>query len=133
METHAIDGPLIRSQDALRLDEQAGKLQETYLKRAVLDRRGVDHIVRSPTQLLNAIFSHGRKDFSLQRYKGLGEMNPDQLWDTTLDPSIRSLLQVTISLADEADDLFNTLMGEKVEPRRDFIQDNALKVVNLDI
>ena len=131
-ETHSIDGPLIRSQDARRLDEQAGKLQQTYLKRAILKRKDVEQIVRSPSQLLDAIFSFGRKGFSLQRYKGLGEMNPDQLWETTLDPSIRSLLQVTTSQADEADDLFNTLMGEKVEPRRDFIQNNALKVVNLD-
>ncbi len=131
-EVQSIDGPLIRSQDARRLDEQAAKLQETYIKRAVLNRKGQEYIIRSPSQLLEAITNLGKKGFAVQRYKGLGEMNPDQLWDTTLDPSIRTLLQVTISLADEADELFNTLMGEKVEPRRDFIQKNALKVVNLD-
>ena len=131
-EVQSIDGPLIRSQDARRLDEQAAKLQETYIKRAILNRKGQEYIIRSPSQLLEAITNLGKKGFAVQRYKGLGEMNPDQLWDTTLDPSIRTLLQVTISLADEADELFNTLMGEKVEPRRDFIQKNALKVVNLD-
>jgi len=82
--------------------------------------------VRSPTQLLRTIFDWGRKGMTLQRYKGLGEMNPQQLWETTLDENARTLLQVKVEHADEADDLFAKLMGDVVEPRRDFIQENAL-------
>ncbi len=132
-EERVIDGPLIRSQDAIRLDERAPRLQSTYLKRAVLRRKEEEVVVRSPTQLLDAIIAFGRKGLQVQRYKGLGEMNPDQLWETTLDPDARSLLQVKVSQVDQASDLFETLMGDVVEPRRDFIQSNALSVVNLDI
>ena len=79
------------------------------------------------------MFEAGRKGVAVQRYKGLGEMNADQLWDTTLDANARSLLQVRIREGDEADDLFAKLMGDEVEPRRDFIQTNALSVANLDV
>ena len=82
--------------------------------------------------LLDAIFAAGRKGISMQRYKGLGEMNAEQLWETTLDPNVRSLLQVKVSDATDADGLFSRLMGDEVEPRREFIQDNALNVANLD-
>jgi DNA gyrase subunit B len=125
-EAVAIDGTLIASADARKLDRLAGDLQQAYLKAGILKRKDETVEVRSPTQLLNAIFDWGRKGLSLQRYKGLGEMNPEQLWETTLDENARTLLSVKVEHADEADDLFAKLMGDIVEPRREFIQDNAL-------
>jgi DNA gyrase subunit B len=89
--------------------------------------------VTRPSELLDAIFAAGRKGLSVQRYKGLGEMNAEQLWETTLDPDVRSLLQVEIAQADVADEIFTRLMGDVVEPRREFIQENALSVANLDV
>jgi DNA gyrase subunit B len=128
-----IDGPLIASADARRLDARAEDLQEIYAKAATLTRKDASHEIRSPKQLLDAIFAAGTKGLSMQRYKGLGEMNPEQLWVTTLDHDARSLLQVRIRELDQADDLFVKLMGDMVEPRRAFIQDNALSVANLDV
>jgi DNA gyrase subunit B len=125
-ETVAIDGAVIASADARRLDRMAGDLQNTYLKIGTLKRKDEEREVRSPTQLLDAIFEWGRKGVALQRYKGLGEMNADQLFETTLDHNARTLLQVKVQHVDEAEDLFTKLMGEVVEPRREFIQDNAL-------
>ena len=90
-------------------------------------------IVSRPSELLNAILAAGRKGLSIQRYKGLGEMNAEQLWETTLDPNARSLLRVEVDQADVADEIFTRLMGDIVEPRREFIQDNALNVANLDV
>ena len=88
---------------------------------------------RAPTSLLDAVTAAGRKGLTLQRYKGLGEMNPEQLWETTLDPNVRSLLQVKVNEVADADDMFTKLMGDVVEPRREFIQANALNVANLDV
>jgi DNA gyrase subunit B len=125
-EAVAIDAALFASADARKLDKMASELQATYLKAGRLARKDDTREVRSPSELLNAIFEWGRKGLSLQRYKGLGEMNPEQLWETTLDENARSLLLVKVQHADEADELFAKLMGDVVEPRREFIQDNAL-------
>jgi len=125
-EAVAIDGAVIASADARRLDRMAQELQSTYLKAGRLTRKDETREIRSPSELLEAIFDWGRKGLSLQRYKGLGEMNPEQLWETTLDENARSLLLVKVQHADEAGELFAKLMGDVVEPRREFIQDNAL-------
>ena len=131
-ETHVIDGPLIRSAEARKLDGMAKRLQAHYVRRGTLKRKDREVVVRGPTQLLDAILDFGREGLQIQRYKGLGEMNPDQLWETTLDPEVRALLKVRVNEADEANELFETLMGDVVEPRREFIQSHALEVVNLD-
>jgi DNA gyrase subunit B len=98
---------------------------------AETDKKGV--IVTRPSELLDAVLAAGRKGLSIQRYKGLGEMNAEQLWETTLDPANRSLLRVEVAQADVADEIFTRLMGDVVEPRREFIQENALSVANLDV
>ena len=105
--------------------------EEGAVRERAPDPRG--NLVTRPTQLLEAILAAGRKGLSVQRYKGLGEMNADQLWETTLDPANRALLQVEVAQADVADEIFTRLMGDVVEPRRDFIQENALNVANLDV
>lgn len=132
-ESWTIDARLIGSADAIRLDRKAAHLQEIYAKPARLRRKDSDKVIHGPIDLLEAVFAAGRKGISMQRYKGLGEMNPEQLWETTLDANVRSLLRVKVSELDEADDLFTKLMGDVVEPRRDFIRENALSVANLDV
>ena len=132
-EVYTIDGKLIASSDALRLDQRAGHLQDIYAKPAMLRRKETEIELHSPTELLDAVFEAGRKGISIQRYKGLGEMNPEQLWETTLDVNVRSLLKVHVRELDQADDMFTKLMGDVVEPRRDFIKENALQVANLDV
>jgi DNA gyrase subunit B len=89
--------------------------------------------ITRPSDLLDAILAAGRKGLSIQRYKGLGEMNAEQLWETTLDPQNRAMLRVEVTQAEMADEIFTRLMGDVVEPRREFIQDNALNVANLDV
>jgi DNA gyrase subunit B len=133
MESHVIDGPFIASADALKLDHYAEHLQEVYAKPAVLKRKDTSLVVHGPSDLLNAVMETGLKGLSTQRYKGLGEMNPEQLWETTLDTNTRTLLQVKIKEGEDADDIFSRLMGDVVEPRREFIQENALEVANLDV
>jgi len=131
-ESHLIDASLIGSADARRMDQMFERLQEVYAGPAKLRRKDDFTAVAGPITLLDAVFSSGRKGLSMQRYKGLGEMNADQLWETTLDPNDRTLLQVKVNDATDADSLFSRLMGDEVEPRRDFIQENALNVANLD-
>jgi DNA gyrase subunit B len=127
-----IDDALLGSADARKLDEYAPKLQEAYPKPGLLRRKDIEIAIHGPISLFEAVTDAARKGVSLQRYKGLGEMNPDQLWETTLDTNERSLLQVKIKEVDEADDIFTKLMGDVVEPRREFIQDNSLSA-NVDV
>ena len=127
-----VDQAFLNSLDARKLDQMTPHLQEIYAKPAKLVRKEEETTVFGPIGLYDAAVATGRKGLSLQRYKGLGEMNPDQLWETTLDINARSLLQVKVKEVDEAGELFNKLMGDEVEPRRDFIQSNAL-AANVDI
>jgi DNA gyrase subunit B len=127
-----LDGTVLRSGSARRLGEHTGGLREVYGDTATLVRKDRAQPIHGPLGLLEAILDEGEKGLSLQRYKGLGEMNPDQLWETTLDPEARTLLQVRVDDVAEADDIFTKLMGDVVEPRREFIQQNALSVANLD-
>ena len=132
-ETHAIDAQLLASADARKLRSLVDRLGDLYGGVPKLTRKEQSYDVHGPSSLFRAATEAGRKGVSLQRYKGLGEMNPSQLWETTLDPNARTLLQVEIKESSDADLLFTQLMGDLVEPRRDFIQDNALSVANLDI
>ncbi len=131
-EVRTLDGPMMRSGEARKTGSFTKSLQEVYDLPATLIRKDRSVLIHGPLDLLDAILREGEKGLTLQRYKGLGEMNPDQLWETTLDPEARTLLQVRIEDMTEADDLFTKLMGDVVEPRREFIQQNALSVENLD-
>jgi DNA gyrase subunit B len=128
-----LDAALLGSSEARRLHEHSAGLKETYERPALLIRKGEEMLIAGPTALFDAITDFGRKGVQIQRYKGLGEMNPEQLWETTLDRNVRSLLQVRVKETDEADEIFLKLMGDVVEPRREFIQENALDVANLDV
>ena len=131
-EVRTLDGPMLRSGEARKTGSFTQGLQEVYGTAATLVRRDRSQTIHGPLGLLAAILEEGEKGLSLQRYKGLGEMNPGQLWETTLDPDARTLLRVRVEDMAEADDLFTKLMGDVVEPRREFIQKNALSVENLD-
>ncbi len=132
-ESFLIDAGLIGSSDARHIDQMTPRLQEIYAQPPSLRRKDGEVQISGPRALLESIFATGRKGLTMQRYKGLGEMNAEQLWETTLDPNARSLLQVKVNDATNADGLFSRLMGDEVEPRREFIQENALSVANLDI
>ena len=128
-----LDIALINSADARALDRYAGRLGELYAQPPVMRRKDVSENISGPMALLAAVFAWGRKGLTMQRYKGLGEMNAEQLWETTLDPNVRTLLQVKVHDATDADALFSRLMGDEVEPRRNFIQENALSAANIDV
>lgn len=131
-EMRTLDGPVLRGGEARKLGKMTQTLREVYREPATLIRKDRSQPIYGPLDLLDAILKEGEKGLTLQRYKGLGEMNPGQLWETTLDPEARTLLQVKVDDVADADDLFTKLMGDVVEPRREFIQANALNVENLD-
>jgi DNA gyrase subunit B len=125
-EAHTLDRAMLASLEARRLNERHAHLAEIYDTPAKLRRKDGEANVFGPRTLLDAVFANGRKGISMQRYKGLGEMNPEQLWETTLDRNVRTLLQVKLDAGSDADEIFSRLMGDVVEPRREFIQANAL-------
>lgn len=131
-DQYVIDEKTLQSRDAVNANTLTKDLGAVFAGHSVLTRKATEIAVQTPGQLYEAIIEMGKKGVTINRFKGLGEMNPEQLWETTLDPKVRTLLQVKIEHAEEADLIFSTLMGDVVEPRRDFIQSNALKVVNLD-
>ncbi|MDG1709199.1 MAG: toprim domain-containing protein, partial [Emcibacteraceae bacterium] len=132
-DVYHLDANFISSAEARKLNEAASDRAEIFKLPSSISRKDESHDIYLPSELLKFIIKYGRKGLSIQRYKGLGEMNPDQLWETTLDPDARSLLRVKVDHGDTADEIFSKLMGDVVEPRREFIQDNALSVANLDV
>ncbi len=132
-ERYQLSRRILATEEARRLDEMAPMLQENFARPPKLIANNQDTVINGPVELVDAVFAYGRKGAQVARYKGLGEMNPEQLWETTLDPNQRTLLQVRIDHEEDAEEAFSTLMGEAVEERRNFIQANALKVANLDV
>ena len=133
VEHFLLDEKWLGSREGKEIAAYHPTLKADYSEPAKFVRKGVEVAIATPGQLYNTVMDIARKGLSIQRFKGLGEMNPEQLWETTLDSTKRTLLRVNVSDAADADEAFSTLMGDVVEPRRDFIQSNALRVVNLDV
>jgi DNA gyrase subunit B len=134
-EVAALDQALLGSADARKIDEYAPALQQIFPRPtppAIFKRKDEETAIHGPVGLFEAVMAAGRKGIALQRYKGLGEMNPEQLWETTLDTNARTMLQVSVKEIDEANTIFDELMGDKVEPRRLFIEANAL-IASVDV
>jgi DNA gyrase subunit B len=128
-----LDAALLGSREGKALAELTGYVQDIFAAPLTVTRKQQQLVQAGPVAFYDSMMEMARKGLTIQRFKGLGEMNADQLWETTLDPSNRTLLQVKIDHSDDADQAFSILMGDVVEPRRQFIQDNALNVQNLDI
>jgi DNA gyrase subunit B len=133
VEKYSLEPAALRSAEARWLADRAETLAKRFAEPAKLKLDSQEPTVAGPASAYDRILAYGRRGLSFQRFKGLGEMNPDQLWQTTLDPSVRTLLQVKVADSEDAAQVFSTLMGDVVEPRRDFIVGNALKVANLDV
>ena len=132
-ERHVLDMATLRSAEARWLAERAEDLASRFAEPASIKLGAAEVSVAGPATAFERILLQGRRGLAIQRFKGLGEMNADQLWNTTLDPAVRTLLQVKVGDLEDAGQVFSTLMGDVVEPRRDFIVENALKVANLDV
>lgn len=132
-ETIKLEKRFYSNPNTVSVFEQLNEISDYFTEVSILTIKDKEFFISHPFDLLNKIITIGEKGISVQRYKGLGEMNADQLWETTLDPNARTLLQVTIHQAEEADDIFTRLMGDEVSTRREFIQENALNAHNIDI